>query len=171
MSDFPLFHCTVGSKFFHFIVDPFSEGGQKHFWQSCRLESVSISLNLVMLNKLRCHPTSNFQPITLLDPDCCYKFTYLMANSADPDLLASSEANWSDCLQRQGISGFSKIRVEIADVTSINQCLSSFSFLRQSEIMPKIIFWSGVNCQPLTLSMPGTWGKYFSKRHFQYFLL
>ena len=38
-------------------------------------------------------PTSNFQPVRLLDPDCCYKFTYLMANSADPDQLASSEAN------------------------------------------------------------------------------
>ena len=33
-----------------------------------------------------------------------------MANSADPDQLASSEANWSDlhCLQKQGISGFSR---------------------------------------------------------------
>ena len=40
-------------------------------------------------------PTSNFQPVRLLDPDCCYKFTYLMANSADPDQLASSKANWS----------------------------------------------------------------------------
>ena len=30
-------------------------------------------------------PTSNFQPIRLLDPDCCYRFAYLMANSADPD--------------------------------------------------------------------------------------
>ena len=40
-------------------------------------------------------PTSNFQPIRLLDPDCCYKFTDLMANSADPDQLASEEANWS----------------------------------------------------------------------------
>ena len=29
--------------------------------------------------------TSNFQPINLLDPNCCYKFAYLMANSADPD--------------------------------------------------------------------------------------
>ena len=37
-------------------------------------------------------PTSNFQPIRLLDLDCCYKFTYLMANSEDPDQLA---ANWS----------------------------------------------------------------------------
>ena len=39
--------------------------------------------------------TFNFQPIRLLDPDCCYKFAYLMANSADPDQLASSEANRS----------------------------------------------------------------------------
>ena len=30
-------------------------------------------------------PTSNFQPIKLLDPDCYYKFIYLKANSADPD--------------------------------------------------------------------------------------
>ena len=36
-------------------------------------------------------PISYFQPIRLLDPDCRYKFTYLMANSADPDQLASSE--------------------------------------------------------------------------------
>ena len=40
-------------------------------------------------------PTSNFQPIRLLDPDYCYEFTYLMVNSADPDQLASEEANWS----------------------------------------------------------------------------
>ena len=38
-------------------------------------------------------PTSNFQPIKLLDPDYCYKFTYLMANSVDPDQLASEEGN------------------------------------------------------------------------------
>ena len=49
-------------------------------------------LTLAMLNK-DATPTSNFQPIRLLDPDCCYKFTYLMANSANPDQLASSEAN------------------------------------------------------------------------------
>ena len=40
-------------------------------------------------------PSSNCQPITFLDPDCCYTFTDWMANSADPDHLASSEANWS----------------------------------------------------------------------------
>ena len=50
-------------------------------------------------------PTSNFQPITLLDPGHSnfqpirlpdpgwYNFTYLIANSADPDQLAFSEAN------------------------------------------------------------------------------
>ena len=37
----------------------------------------------------------NFQPIRLLDPAYWYKFTYLITNSADPDQLASSEANWS----------------------------------------------------------------------------
>ena len=46
-------------------------------------------LTLVMLNK-DAMPTSNFQPIRLLDPDCWYKFTYLMANSADPYQLAST---------------------------------------------------------------------------------
>ena len=42
-------------------------------------------LTLVLLNKLDAMPTSNFQPIRLLDPDCCNKFAYLMANCADPD--------------------------------------------------------------------------------------
>ena len=51
-------------------------------------------LTCVLLNK-DATPTSNFQPIRLLDPDCWYKYTYLMANSADPDQLASLEANWS----------------------------------------------------------------------------
>ena len=49
-------------------------------------------LTLVLLNK-DATTTSNFQPVRLLDPDCCYTFTFLMANSADPDQLA--EANWS----------------------------------------------------------------------------
>ena len=40
----------------------------------------NLLLTLVLLNKLRCQ-------------DFCYKFTYIMANSADPDQLASSEAN------------------------------------------------------------------------------
>ena len=49
------------------------------------------SLTLVLLNNKDVTP--NFQPIRLFDPDCCYKFTYFMTNSADPDQLASSEAN------------------------------------------------------------------------------
>ena len=39
-------------------------------------------------------PTSNFQPIRLLDLNCCYKFIYLMTISADPDQLASSNLIW-----------------------------------------------------------------------------
>ena len=52
-------------------------------------------------------------PIRLLDPDFLYKFTYLMANNADPDQLASSEASTLDlhCLKRQDLSGFSRTRV------------------------------------------------------------
>ena len=47
-------------------------------------------------------PTSNFQPIRLLDPDCCYKFAYLMANSSDPDQLADLELH---CLQNSVYPG------------------------------------------------------------------
>ena len=57
------------------------------------MPTVSLS-TLILLNK-DATPTYNFQPIRLLDRDCCYKFMYLMANSADPDQLASSGANWS----------------------------------------------------------------------------
>ena len=35
-------------------------------------------------------PSSNFQPIQSLNLYCCYKFTHLLANSADPDQLAQS---------------------------------------------------------------------------------
>ena len=58
-------------------------------------------------------PTSNFQPVRLLDSDYCCRFAYLMANSADPDQLASSEANWSrsTLFAKQDISGFSMTRV------------------------------------------------------------
>ena len=40
-----------------------------------------------------CH--ANFQPTNLLDTGCWHKFKYWMANSADPDQLASREANRS----------------------------------------------------------------------------
>ena len=49
-------------------------------------------LTLVMLNK-DATPTSKFQPIRLLDPSCSYEFKYITTYSADPDQLASSEAN------------------------------------------------------------------------------
>ena len=58
-------------------------------------ENWTSALTLVMLNKLRSHIHFNFQPIRLLDQGCWYRFTYWMTNSADPDQLASSEANWS----------------------------------------------------------------------------
>ena len=44
-------------------------------------------------------PTPNFQPVRLLDPHCCYKFIYLMANSADPNQLASEEGSAGEGLK------------------------------------------------------------------------
>ena len=55
-------------------------------------------------------PTSNFQPIRLLDPDCCHEFAYLMANRADPDQLASESG--STLFAKQDISGFSRTMVK-----------------------------------------------------------
>ena len=57
-------------------------------------ELISFNPCLAEWIKMLC-PLLIFKPIRSLDPDCCYKFAYLMANSADPDQLASSEANWS----------------------------------------------------------------------------
>ena len=60
------------------------------------LNSYLIQMPIInILINLDAPPTSNFHPVRLLDPDCWYRFTYLMANSADPDQLASSEASWS----------------------------------------------------------------------------
>ena len=55
------------------IRDPISKGNLE-----CKAVQM---LTLVLLNKLRCHTISNFQPIRLI------KFTYFMANSADPDQM------------------------------------------------------------------------------------
>ena len=46
------------------------------------------------------------------NPNCWYKFTYWMANSADPDLLQKPTDLDLYCLQRQGVSGFNKTRVK-----------------------------------------------------------
>ena len=50
------------------------------------------NLTLVLLNKLRCHTHLIFKQSGYL---IWIVATYLMANSAEPDQLASSEANWS----------------------------------------------------------------------------
>ena len=66
-----------------------------HLWDDVRslvafvISRISV-LTHVLLNNLRCHAYFKFSASQILDPDCSYKVTYLMANSADPDLLASS---------------------------------------------------------------------------------
>ena len=69
-----------------------------------------MTLTLVLLNKLRCHAHFKFQPVSLLDLDCCYKFTYLMANNADPDQLADLDLH---CLQRLVLYWFIRTRVKM----------------------------------------------------------
>ena len=120
-------HKCLGVGFFAWIevAEPFvlwkNEKKKKKMWSVCLdffprylVQQFFFILTLVLLNKLRCQATSNFQPVRLLDPDCCYKFAYLMANSADPDQLASSEANLSvsTLFAKHGISGFSRTRVK-----------------------------------------------------------
>ena len=51
-------------------------------------QSSKTSLTVAMLNTLRCHTHFWFSAnLRLLDPDCWYKFIYLMANSANPDFF------------------------------------------------------------------------------------
>ena len=84
---------------------------------------------------------SNFQPIRLLDPDCWYKFAYIMANSADPDHMA-----WcgSALFAKQNISGFSRTRVKrsyiFAPILSGHKVFDSAVYL--SEI------WGHLNSSP-----------------------
>ena len=54
---------------------------------------------LILLTK-DATPTSNFQPVRLLDLDSCHIFTYSMADSANPDQLASSEGIYTVCKGR-----------------------------------------------------------------------
>ena len=60
-----------------------------------------------------CHdatPTSNFQPIRLLDPGCWYKNIEWQCRSRSVQKPADLDLH---CLQRQGMSGFSRTRVTL----------------------------------------------------------
>ena len=106
-----------------------------------------------MLNKSRCHACFHFQPIRLLDPGCWYKFTYWMTNSADPDQVASSEATWSGsthCLQRHGISGFCRTRVN-------NFWLKKMPYLRAMNIYIYIYIYVYIYCIYIDLSALCEW--------------
>ena len=69
----------------------FSEENKRNISACSRLKNLNKSILLPV--DVYSFSISNFQPIRLLDPDCYYKFKFLMANSADPDQLASAEAN------------------------------------------------------------------------------
>ena len=69
-------------------------------------------------------PTSNFQPIRLLDPDCYYKFIHLMANSVYLDKLASSEANWSGSTLFAK-AGYIRVLVTLSVEVTFSKCFAS----------------------------------------------
>ena len=55
-----------------------------------------LSLNLVMLNKLRCHSHFQFSASYITCSRLLTQiYILILTNSADPDQLASGEANWS----------------------------------------------------------------------------
>ena len=63
-----------------------------------------------------------------------YKFAYLIAKSADPDQLASSEVQRPTdlalhCLQRQGIPGFSRTRVMAVSACQQTNCKTAHKVL------------------------------------------
>ena len=66
---------------------------QQHKSKSSR--QTELDLTLVMLNKLRCHAHFKFPANQITWSMFLIEIHILMTNSADPDQLASSEANWS----------------------------------------------------------------------------
>ena len=80
-----IFHET----FFLLFIKPHTQSTLDRISSTVLQFYLSHSLTLVLLNKLRCYATSNFQLIRILDPSYSYKFKYLMTNSTDPDQLAS----------------------------------------------------------------------------------
>ena len=77
------------------------------------------------------HPFLIFSQSDYLIPIVDIKFSYLMANSADPDQLAFQKPTDLDlhCLQRQDISGFSRTRADSAD----NKLMTSFFIFPRKE--------------------------------------
>ena len=83
-------------KIVHYLEPHTSHSGLFLFGYGAKQGKMESVHNLISLNSVSLvTPTFNFQSIRIHDPGCWYKFTNLMTNSADPDQLASGEANWS----------------------------------------------------------------------------
>ena len=94
-------------------------------------------------------PTSNCQPIRLLDPDSWYKFTYLMTNSVETDQLASDLG--LHCLQKQGIFRFSRTRIDITWLADYSILVGVFQYYTVwNDIV--ISYWSKITYLQLNLS-------------------
>ena len=123
----------VGGKFFHFRVEHFSEGNK------------TILKELPCLKVYQC-------PLTLL---LLHTTCPILANSVDPDQLASEEANWSRfaLFVIKYVNFYQKIQIKYSDWLEIR---SGHGILIYSA-------WQGL--------MLSTLGIIFSRRHFEIFFL
>ena len=80
-----------------------------------------------------------FQPIRLLDPDCCYKITHLMANSADPDQLFVCETTKMSQVVHTQLQK-SILQTLLISSLFLERCLISITLqLKSSECPPQYL--------------------------------
>ena len=100
------------------LKDLIGQHGCAIWFLSCCLYTAV--LTLVLLNKLS-HTLLKFSANQIIWSRLLNKLTFLMANSVDPDQLASQKPTDRDlhCLQRQGLPGLSRTRVMVLTVPNL----------------------------------------------------
>ena len=90
-----------------------------------------------------CPASVPVQQIRFLDPDCCYKFTYLMANSADPDRFRS-QLIWSYPICKGRVYlGDNIIKCRAMTVNRSLQCMAFSRAVMDKKLQP-LLFPVGV---------------------------
>ena len=128
LTDMPPLEITMISKRSHLKVNLSSRKMCFPLWMKCSVREAdpfqTENLTLPLLNRLRCHPTSHFQPIRLLDPFfffffVCFCFVFLIEIHIfnDKQCRSRSVANLSGStlFAKTGYVVFSKRRVNILE--------------------------------------------------------
>ena len=102
------------SKIFPFRLEAFLEG-KTNLTEMSTLKVYRFPLTLLMLNKLRCHAHFLFPANQITWSGFLIEIHIFIGNSADPDQLASSEANWSGSTlsAKTGHVVFSKRQIKV----------------------------------------------------------